>query len=149
MRQQRFSRAKAVYYELRSSFPVLNAMGLSPHPSEALHLKVEISQHRQVAVIQRTPVFVHGRSLVAAHFSLETMMAGKMLACLERNFERGRSGAQIKGRDFYDLLWFMQQNIQPLEEKLARDGQRPFTVDSAMLALQEKMVQYQNSRSGD
>jgi len=121
-------------------FPVLNALGLSPHPSEALHLKVEVSQHKQVAVIQRTPVFVYGRSLVAAHFSLETMMAGKMLACLERNFERGRSGAQIKGRDFYDLLWFMQQNIQPLEEKLARDGQRPYTVDSAMFALQEKMV---------
>jgi len=67
-------------------------------------------------------------------------MAEKLLACLERNFERGRSGAQIKGRDFYDLLWFMQQNIQPLEEKLARDGQRPYTVDSAMFALQEKMV---------
>jgi len=121
-------------------FPVLNVLGLSPHPSETLHLKVEVSQHEQVAVIQRTPVFVYGRSLVTAHFSLETMMAGKMLACLERNFERGRSGAQIKGRDFYDLLWFMQQNIQPLEEKLARDGQRSYTVDSAMFALQEKMV---------
>ena len=67
-------------------------------------------------------------------------MAGKMLACLERNFERGRSDAQIKGRDFYDLLWFMQQNIQPLQEKLARDGQRSYTVDSAMFALREKIV---------
>jgi predicted nucleotidyltransferase component of viral defense system len=121
-------------------FPVLNALGLSPHSSEALHLKVEVSQHEQVAVIQHTPVFVYGRSLVAAHFSLETMMAGKMLACLERNFERGRSGAQIKGRDFFDLLWFMQQRVQPLEEKLARDGQQPYTVESAMLALQEKIA---------
>jgi predicted nucleotidyltransferase component of viral defense system len=121
-------------------FPVLNVLGLSPHPSEALHLKVEVSQHEQVAVIQHTPVFVYGRSLVAAHFSLETMMAGKMLACLERNFERGRSGAQIKGRDFYDLLWFMQQRVQPLEVKLVRDGQQPYTVESAMLALQEKVA---------
>jgi predicted nucleotidyltransferase component of viral defense system len=121
-------------------FPVLNVLGLSPHPSEALHLKVEVSQHEQVAVIQHTPVFVYGRSLVAAHFSLETMMAGKMLACLERNFERGRSGAQIKGRDFYDLLWFMQQRVQPLEVKLVRDGQQPYTVESAMLALQEKVT---------
>jgi hypothetical protein len=121
-------------------FPVLNALGLSPHPSEALHLKVEVSQHVQVAVIQHTPVFVYGRSLVAAHFSLETMMAGKMLACLGRNFERGRSFAQIKGRDFYDLLWFMQQRVQPLEEKLARDGQQPYTVESAMLVLQEKVA---------
>ena len=121
-------------------FPVLNDLGLSPHPSEALHLKVEVSQHEQVAIIQHTPVLAYGRSLVAAHFSLETMMAGKMLACLERNFERGHSGAQIKGRDFYDLLWFMQQRIQPLTEKLAHDGRQPYTIESAMQALQEKVA---------
>jgi predicted nucleotidyltransferase component of viral defense system len=121
-------------------FPMLNAMGLSPHPSEALHLKVEVSQHEQVAIIRHTPVLVYGRSLVAAHFSLETMIAGKMLACLERNFERGHSGIQIKGRDFYDLLWLMQQRIQPLEEKLAHDGRQPYTIESAMLALQEKVA---------
>jgi hypothetical protein len=121
-------------------FPLLNALGLSPRASEALHLKVEVSQHQQVAVIQRTPVLVHGRSLVAAHFSLESMMAGKMIACLERNFEKGRSGAQIKGRDFYDLLWFMQQNVRPLEEKLRRDGAQPYTTRSAMQALREKVA---------
>jgi Nucleotidyl transferase AbiEii toxin, Type IV TA system len=121
-------------------FPLLYDLGLSPHLSEALHIKVEVSQHRQVTIIRHTPVLVYGRSLFAAHFSLETMMAGKMLACLERNFERGRSGAQIKGRDFYDLLWFMQQRIQPLQEKLAHDGQQPYTVESAMLALQEKVA---------
>jgi predicted nucleotidyltransferase component of viral defense system len=122
-------------------FPVLSDLGVSPHASEALHLKVEVSQHEQVAIIQHTPVLVYGRSLVAAHFSLETMMAGKMLACLERNFERGRSGAQIKGRDFYDLLWFMQQRIQPLSEKLARDGRQPYTVESAMQAIKVKVTQ--------
>ncbi|MBN2149208.1 MAG: nucleotidyl transferase AbiEii/AbiGii toxin family protein [Anaerolineales bacterium] len=121
-------------------FPVLNALGLSPNPNEALHLKVEISQHRQVAIIQHTPVLVYGRSLVAAHFSLETMMAGKMIACLERGFEKRRSGVQIKGRDFYDLLWFMQQRIHPMEEKLAQDGSQPYTTRSAMLALQEKIA---------
>ena len=118
-------------------FPVLNVLGLSPHPSEALHLKVKVSQHEQVAIIQHTSVLTYGRSLVAAHFSLETMMAGKMLACLERNFARGRSSTQIKGRDFYDLLWFMQQRVQPLEAKLVCDGQQPYTVELAMLALKE------------
>lgn len=121
-------------------FPVLNALGLSPRPTEALHLKLEISHHVQVTVLRRTPVLIYGRSLVAAHFSLETMMASKMLACLERSFERGRSGIMIKGRDFYDLLWFMQQNIQPLEEKLSREGSKPYNTQSAMQALQEKIA---------
>jgi len=120
-------------------FPILNALGLSAYGNEALHLKVEVSHHPQTAVIQNTPVFYHGRSFVPAHFSLETMMAGKMLACLERNFQRGQDGALIKGRDFYDLLWFMQKNSQPLPEKLARDGEKPYTVSSAMLALKEQV----------
>jgi hypothetical protein len=67
------------------------------------------------------------------------MMAGKMLACLERNFIKGSNGAQIKGRDFYDLLWFMQQKVHPLEEKLAKDGAKPYTVRSAFTELSEKV----------
>lgn len=68
------------------------------------------------------------------------MLAGKMIACLERNFQRGREGAFIKGRDFYDLLWFMQRGVQPLEEKLANDGKSPYTKRSAMLALKNKIA---------
>lgn len=121
-------------------FPILNELGLSPHIREALHLKVKISHHQQTAVIQHTPVFYHGRSFVPAHFSLETMMAGKMIACLERNFQQGCNGAFIKGRDFYDLLWFMQRGVQPLETKLAADGAHPYTRQSAIALLTEKVA---------
>ncbi len=119
-------------------FPILYALGLTSHANEPLHMNVEVSQHKQISVARRTPVLLFGRSFVAAHFSLETMMAGKMLACLERNFQKGK-GAAVKGRDFYDLLWFMQQKIQPLEEKLANDGRQPYTVRSAMELLGEKI----------
>jgi predicted nucleotidyltransferase component of viral defense system len=120
-------------------FSILYELGLSAYANESLHLKVEVSQHRQTAIVRRTPVLLFGRSFVAAHFSLETMMAGKMLACLERNFQKG-AGAAVKGRDYYDLLWFMQQKIQPLEEKLAKDGRQPYTVQSAMSLLGEKVA---------
>jgi predicted nucleotidyltransferase component of viral defense system len=121
-------------------FPILYTLGLTPYSNEVLHLKVEVSQHKQISVIRKTPVLVYGHSFVAAHFSLETMMAGKILACLERNFHKGGDGTLIKGRDFYDLLWFMQQKIQPLEEKLTKDGMQPYTVQTAMLALSEKIA---------
>jgi len=101
---------------------------------------VEVSQHRQTSTMRQTPVLLFGRSFVATHFSLETMMAGKMLACLERNFQKGE-GAAIKGRDFYDLLWFMQQKTKPLEEKLAKDGRQSYTVHSAMELLGEKIAE--------
>jgi predicted nucleotidyltransferase component of viral defense system len=119
--------------------PVLFELGLSPHHDEMLHLKVEISQHHQVSVIQRTPTIHFGRSFVPAHFSLETMMAGKMIACLERSFQVGRTAVAIKGRDFYDLLWFMQQRIRPLEKKLEQDSAKFYSVSTAMLAIQEKV----------
>lgn len=125
-------------------FPILNALGLTSHANEPLHLKVEVSQHKQIYILQKTPILLFGRSFVAAHFSLETMMAGKMLACLERNFQKGE-GATIKGRDFYDLLWFMQQKIQPLEEKLARDGRQSYTVRSAMQTLGKKIADMRKS----
>ncbi|MEO5887142.1 MAG: hypothetical protein ABIQ77_05705, partial [Anaerolineales bacterium] len=35
--------------------------------------------------------------------------------------------------------WYMQKSIQPLPEKLAKDGKKPYTVKSAMQALQEKV----------
>ena len=121
-------------------FPILYALGLTSHTNEPLHLKVEVSQHKQISIIRKTPVLLFGRSFVAAHFTLETMMAGKMLACLERNFQKGQATA-VKGRDFYDLLWFMQQKIQPLEEKLANDGLQPYTLQTAMLALNKKLTE--------
>lgn len=119
-------------------FPILYALGLTSQVNEPLHLKVEISQHKQISIIRKTPVLLFGRSFVAAHFSLETMMAGKILACLERSFQKG-GGTTIKGRDFYDLLWFMQQKIMPLEEKLAKDGRQTYTVESAMALLSQKI----------
>lgn len=126
-------------YRITLKFPVLNILGLSAHANEALHLKVEVSHHRQTAVIQKTPVFHHGRSFVPSHFSLETMMAGKMIACIERNFQRGRDGAFVKGRDFYDLLWFMQKGVRPLDEKLRMDGKEQYTTQFAMRELKKKV----------
>ena len=120
-------------------FPLLSALGLSDRQDEMLHMKVEVSQHKQVSVIKQTPILYFGRSFVPSHFSLETMMAGKMLACLERNLQKGNTGTMIKGRDFYDLLWFMQREVRPLEEKLAEDGSQPYTIQSAMTVLKEKV----------
>lgn len=132
-------------YRITLKFPILNSLGLSPYPNEALHLKVEISQHKQTAIIQKTPILTFGQSLVASHFSLETMMAGKMIACLERNFQKGNATIGIKGRDFYDLMWFMQQKIQPLEEKLEKDGKQAYTLASAMRLLSEKVATIKTS----
>lgn len=126
-------------------FPILNVLKLSAHANEALHLKIEISHHPQAAKIQRTPIIAYGRSFVPAHFSIESMMSAKMLACLERSFIQGRSGINIKGRDYYDLLWLMQRNILPYSLKLEKEGVEPYSIKTAMTKLKEKVAGIRSS----
>ena len=39
-----------------------------------------------------------------------------------------------------DLLWFIQKQVHPLEEKLAKDGKKSYTTHTAMLTLQEEVA---------
>lgn len=126
-------------FRILLKFPLLYELELTPHQEENLHLKIEVSQHQQAAEVLHTPIMYQGRSFVPAHFSKETMMAGKMLACLERSFQIGSTATKVKGRDYYDLLWFMQQKEQPLEKKLATDGKRPYTTREAMVEITDKI----------
>lgn len=120
-------------------FPVLFELGLSQHQDENLHLKVKISQHKQTAIIERTPVFQFGKSYVARHFTIESLMAGKILACLERSFHVGNTQTDFKARDFYDLLWLMQKRIIPQQEKLHADGKESYTIPSSMNKLKGRI----------
>jgi hypothetical protein len=119
--------------------PILYDLGLSDHVSEKLHIKVEVSSHEQHVVLKKTPVRHHGRGYVAWHFNKSSLMAGKMIACIERVYRKGRTKVQIKGRDFYDLLWYMQQQVVPYEKKLFYDGQERYSVKSAFEELSEKI----------
>ena len=109
--------------------PVMKELGLSPLQSEKLHLKIEVSCQRQEKIIKDTPVLRHGRTMVIRHFDEASLFAGKIIACLER----------VKGRDWFDLIWFMQRQVKPNETKLAKDGQKSYTVKSAMQALAAKI----------
>lgn len=119
--------------------PILHKLNLSPLPSEKLHVKVEISSHKQVANIVKTPVVRDGRTMVINHFDLPSLMSGKMLACLERQWRKAETGAKVKGRDFYDLLWYMQSKVEPNEDKLASDGERPYTAKEAWELIGKKI----------
>jgi predicted nucleotidyltransferase component of viral defense system len=120
-------------------FPVLYQLGLSPLEREKLFVKVEISNHKQHADIEKNVTSLYGRSLIAKHFSLESLFAGKILACLEREFKKGVDNIPIKGRDFYDLLWYMQKQVRPKEEILLKDGDKSYTIKEAFGALTKKI----------
>lgn len=98
-------------------FAVLNDLGLSDLKNEKLHVKVEINEKPLGKFsTELTPYTQDIYSCVVKHYDLETLMASKMVACISRIYKKGNTGVSIKGRDFYDLIWYMQKRVSPNEE---------------------------------
>ncbi len=87
-------------------FPsLLFKLGLSGHKEEKLFTKLEIDSNppagaaTQISLINKTYIFT------VAHYDLPSLYAGKLHACFFRRY--------TKGRDFYDLLWYLGKKIEP------------------------------------
>ncbi len=120
--------------ELR--FPVLRELGLSTHESENLIVKIEVNRTERDYPTELKTISQDRFSLVVRHYDLPTLMAGKMLACLDRVWERG--GVKVKGRDYYDLLWYLQKGVRPNAQRLA-DSLRKYSVEEAFGEIREKI----------
>ena len=93
------------------SFPGLpHALGLSGHKQEKLSIKIEVDTNppagwaRQTTVLNKTYLFSVG------HYDLPSMFAGKLHACFYRPY--------TKGRDIYDLFWYLGRKVRPNFEML-------------------------------
>lgn len=87
-------------------FPgLLKTLGLSALEEQKLSIKVEIDTnppkgwHIENTIINKTFL------LNIAHFDLPSLYATKLHACFYRKF--------IKGRDFYDFIWYLGKKIEP------------------------------------
>lgn len=102
--------------------PILEELGMSSNRAEKLHLKVEVSENKQLSRETMTPYVRDGHSVVIRHWDESSLMAGKILACLARSFVKGDSGIDYKGRDYYDLLWYMERGVELHEEKVLTES---------------------------
>lgn len=120
--------------------PIIQEIGLSQRSSEKLHVKVEMSTMLINAKIEKTPLVRHGQAMVITHFDLPSLMAGKMIACIERVWRKGsEKGTEIKGRDFYDLIWYMNKGIRPNNDVLKHAGEQSYTLVEAWKELELKV----------
>jgi predicted nucleotidyltransferase component of viral defense system len=121
-------------------FPVLFELGLTNNDNEKLHVKVEINTEPSGEYETLLTPYSRGQySMLVKHYDLPTLMAGKMVACLERTFRKGKTGVDIKGRDYYDLIWYMQKEIKPNPARL-KDASEGYTIDEAFKALDSKVL---------
>jgi hypothetical protein len=128
-------------------FPILHELGLSDKSgSDFLFIKVEVykkfdfCKHYELRVM---PVFKFGRSLLIKTFDLPTLMSTKIRAVLFRKWEKtSRSGeamCQVKGRDYFDLMWYLNKGIRPNLECLEDEISDMDDLKKRILKIVEKL----------
>ena len=86
-------------------YGLLFEMGLSPHKQEALSVKLEIDTRPPVGARLETTIVRRHVLLQVLHYDKASLLAGKIHALLARRY--------TKGRDLYDLLWYLSDPAWP------------------------------------
>ncbi len=102
-------------------FAILKELGLAgPSESDILYLKLEVFKYFDFCAgyeVNTTPIFKFNRSMIMRTFDSSTMMATKIGAVMNRKWEKTSKGGQplakVKGRDYFDLVWYLSKTIKP------------------------------------
>jgi len=108
--------------EIFLKFPVLEKIGLASNLSESdiLFLRLDISPTDSNVFNEEISLkTTYDFSFVIKRYSLEDLFASKIAAVLLRTFRKGK-GEEVtfKGRDYFDLIWFLEKGIKPNLERL-------------------------------
>ena len=132
---------------VRSAFikfqDLLYELDLSPLPDQNIQIKFEIDENPHLGF--ETQLTIYNGDLVVAinHFDQPSLFAGKLHAILSRTY--------VKGRDYFDLLWFLANQIEPninlLSKALEQSTQKPVELNSrdlkTLLINKIKTVQFE------
>lgn len=87
-------------------FPgLLYEMGLSPHDSETISIKVDIDTNPPAGAKLQTSIIRKHVLLNIQHYDKSSLLAGKLHALTNRKY--------TKGRDVYDLMWYLSDRTWP------------------------------------
>lgn len=87
-------------------FPgLLFELGVSPHRTEVLAIKIEVDTRPPAGAGLDTTVIRRHETLQLQHHDRSSLLAGKIHAILQRSY--------TKGRDLYDLIWYLSDPAWP------------------------------------
>ena len=95
MVQSAFIRFAGIFYE----------MDCSPHADEILSIKIEIDTRPPEGAGTETTIIRRFVTVNVNHYDKSSLFAGKLHALLSRNY--------TKGRDLYDLIWYLSDRSWP------------------------------------
>lgn len=98
-------------------FPILKDIGVNLGSAESNMIFVRIDLAGVVGKTYKTEISIKSTnnfSFLMRRYSLPDLFAGKLAAILTREaFEAKVKKERFKGRDFYDLIWFLEKRIKP------------------------------------
>ena len=97
-------------------FPLLNELKLADKSeSDLLYVKIEPNKTNfKKPTVELSAVSFYGFNFIVKHYSLPFLMTGKLSAIFGREWFSGKKNEiNIKGRDFYDLFWYLQKGAAP------------------------------------
>ena len=104
-------------------FHIGDELGID-HPSKQVHVKIDLNHFTAPkTVTERRPINRDQLSFVIKTYNMSALMASKIAAIFLRG-QRGVGEAvyEEKGRDIYDLLWYMTKKIVPDFDYLVAKG---------------------------
>jgi Nucleotidyl transferase AbiEii toxin, Type IV TA system len=84
---------------------LLFELGVSPHRSQLLSIKIEVDMNPPSGTVLETTLIRRYVTLNLLHHDKSLLLAGKIHALLSRSF--------VKGRDLYDLIWYLSDTTWP------------------------------------
>ena len=123
-------------------FPFLKNLDISKAgESDMLYLKLDLQRNpSDIYSIQVSSKSLMGFNFVAQHYDLSTLMTGKIIAVLKRERLVGKGNrVSVKGRDYYDLLWYLKKKIEPNMVRLSDILNREISKKELKKKLDEKV----------
>ena len=122
--------AKIQKFRIYLKFHILKELKMAnKSESDVLMLKVEIFKGFDFCKKYKTeikPLFKLNKSLLVRVFDLPTLMSTKIRAVLNRKWEKtdkqGNTLLSVKGRDYFDLMWYMEKGVMPNIQCLGKTG---------------------------
>ena len=102
--------------QLLLKFPVLKKLKLATDSeSDLLYVKIDLSPMISKIYDQQTTLKnINHFNYLVIHYDLPSLMTGKLNAILTRNRLAGKENIKVvKGRDYFDLLWFLEKKVIP------------------------------------
>lgn len=84
---------------------VMYENGLTHRKDQKLFVKLEVDSNPPAGYVTEVSFVQKLTPMNVLHYNLPSLFAGKLHAVLLRQY--------TKGRDFYDLMWFLGKNIEP------------------------------------